>query len=479
MMGKSNSNIINNIYYLSPQPLKNLTGYFYGLQQRYMRYGHYYKEHFKLLKKTEFLPTDELEKLQFIYLKNFLCFANQHSYYYNNLFEKLNFIPEDFESFEQLKAIPILTKEQVRKQASKISCSQVFGKTHTVKTSGTSGKPLTLSISHECFQKDYAEQELLLSRYSLNHNNRNAKCAGQPVTHIEQTKPPFWVYDRANNGLYMSSYHLSEQNLPSYIKELQLFKPDILEGYASSLYLLALANKKYNGNVRPKLVRTGSETLLDYQRAEIEDSFKCKAHSFYGSAENCIYAIECEKGKIHMQMLFGFSEFMNKNGQPASPNEEAIVVATGFSNYAFPLIRYNMEDRVVLSENQTCQCGRGGKLFNRIDGRIGDFIITPDDRLIGSALLSLPFKSALGIINAQLIQSHKNELIVNIAIDESYNKKTEVMVLKELRKRLGSIVDIKLNYSKCIPKDVNGKYRFIISRIPKEEIGYNLPNKYE
>lgn len=470
-MGKSKNKLINKLYFRSPVIFKNLIASYYGYKQRKKRYGKEFFDYFQLLRNTEYYSTNELEKIQLGKLKEFLLFAYEHSAYYKNQFDKHKFNPKNFNQPEKLRQLPILSKEDVRKHTSSISCAKHFSKLHISKTSGTSGKPLIIPNTNDCFQKEYANQELLFSWYDLNNKSKSAKVAGQQVAHIDKNKPPFWVYDNINNGLYMSSYHLSDIFLPYYIKELEKFQPEILEGYPSSLYLLALANKKLGGLIKPKLVRTGSETLLDFQRKAIEESFQCKAHNIYGCGENCVSGLECENGKIHLQMLFSYIELINKEGNPAKLGETARVVATGFSNYAFPLIRYEIGDTVELSENQECACGRGGMLINSIYGRVEDSIITSDGRIIGR--LGHVFKNAKGVVNAQIIQNSKSELVLNVVKDANYTTDVEKTILRDAYERIGGNMNIIVKYPKAIEKDKNGKFRFVISKLPKKDFYTN------
>lgn len=466
-MGKSKNSLINSLYFKSPVYIKNLFATLYGYKENGKRYGSHYINYLLELKQTEYLKNDELENIQVERLKSFLKFASAYSTYYNKLFNKCDLNPSEFKDTETLKKLPILEKEEVRKYSDEISCKRKFKKTYNVKTSGSTGKPMTFSITDRLFQENQAVQQLLYYWNGLNEKSKMAKCAGQPVAPIDQKKPPYWVTDYYNNNLYLSSYHLSERNLKYYIKKLESFNPDVLEGYPSSIYLLALANKKYQGRVNPRFIRTGSETLLDYQRQAIENSFDCKVHNFYGSGENCVKAIECPKGKMHLQMLYGYTEILNHKNESVKPGEIGRIIATGFSNSAFPLIRYNTGDLAILSDNQVCDCRRGGIILNTIVGRDDDYILTPDNKYIRR--LGHIFHDINGIINVQLIQENVGEIVMKIAKDDNYTGMSEKIILKKTKERLGDEIEISFQYVDEIPKEKNGKYKFIISNIAKDK----------
>jgi phenylacetate-CoA ligase len=473
-MGKSKSNFINTFYFKSPLFIRNIFATIYGYQNGRKKFGDYFHKHFVEIKNTEYLPSSELEGIQFSRLKSFLEFVYLNSPYYKNNFQEHQFNPHTMQHPGELKKLPILGKETVRRYSREISCEKYFNNTLKIQTSGSTGKPLTIVITEDCSQQAGAYQQLLYYWNGLDKKSKMARFAGQPVAPIYQNKPPFWVTDYFNRSIYFSSYHLTEDNLRSYIDKLELFKPDILEGYPSSVYLLALANKKYNGRIYPKFIRTGSETLLDYQRQIIEDSFKCKIYNLYGSGENCVIAIECPEGKMHVQMLYGYTELIDGDGEPAKPGETARIIATGFSNKAFPLIRYDTGDLAIVSQNQICTCGRGGQLLDTVIGRIEEYILTPDGRKIGR--LDHIFKGVEGVINGQIIQENIEEVIIKIAKDNTYNNSSEKRVIKNTRDRLGNEMNINIKYVNNIPKENNGKYKFIISKLSKEMIGEKLGN---
>lgn len=444
----------------------------YSYIMEYKRFGKFFKQSFSEIKKTEFFSNEMLQEIQFSRLKSFIDYAFKNSSYYQKIFRENNVNPNLINSFSDLKKLPILTKEDIRQNAEKISCKKFFKKTIDVKTSGTTGKPLKLVITEDSFQLDQAYQQLLYSWYGFNKKTKMAKCAGQAVTPIEKNKPPFWVTDFYNNNIYLSSYHLTENNLRFYINKLKNFCPEIIEGYPSSIYLLALANNKFQAQIRPKFIRTGSETLLDHHRNVIEESFRCNIHNYYGSGENCVTAIECPKGKMHLQMLYGYTELINNEGKDAKPGEVAKIIATGFSNYAFPLIRYDIGDLAILSDVQTCDCGRGGILLDNILGRDDDYLLTPEYRIVRR--LGHIFNNIEGVINAQIIQDDIEEVIFKIVKDHNYNNESEIQVLKNARERIGREINIRILYVNDIPRQKNGKFKYIVSNIDKELFGEKL-----
>ncbi|MHA1846001.1 MAG: hypothetical protein ACTSWE_17280, partial [Promethearchaeota archaeon] len=212
--------------------------------------------------------------------------AKKNCTFYKYLFEKYNFSPEKMQSLEDINKLPVINKELIRDNLDKFIASNLSHYNLIWQsTSGTTGQALHFPLSQECFERDYAFEYLHFSWAGIREGDKIAVCAGHPVVRSGQNVPPFWSYDYANNWLIFSSYHMTEKNLPYYIKELESFQPDLLMGYPSSIYLLALVNNNLGNTIQVKAIRTSSETLFDFQRKTIEESFNCKIFDYYGNAE--------------------------------------------------------------------------------------------------------------------------------------------------------------------------------------------------
>jgi phenylacetate-CoA ligase len=245
-------------------------------------------------------------------------------------------------------------------------------------------------------------------------------------------------------------------------------------GYPSSIYLLAMANENYGRKIHPRAIFTTSETLFDFQRSKIENSFGCKVFMWYGNTEMCGNIVECERGRYHLKLEHSYVELLDDNDQPAASGQPGKLVCTGFGNYAFPLIRYKIDDSAIISENSSCSCGRGGEIIQEVIGRTEDYILTPDGRMIGR--LDHIFKDATHVTLAQLVQNNIFEIIIRIVKDRKYSNRDEEEIIKEARMRLGPSIKIVFDYVTDIPRMGNGKYKFIVSNITKDRLIQDLSN---
>lgn len=464
---KYGSKHVRAFYYSLPLTAKNLLASAYGWNERRGRYGKTYRQSLALLRESQYWSQDKLLEYQQQRLSQFLREVIRKTPYYRSR----DLYAELLKVNAPLNAYPILGKATVRRAGANLYHDD-RGAMHcrSISTSGTTGSALVSPVSDQHFQRECAFRALAYewAGVSLDAHDRVAFCAGHPVARADRQRPPFWVYDWASNWLYFSSSHLSKQNLEHYIAELERFRPVMLGGYPSSLYLLALAYQKFGGSLNLKAISSSSETLLDWQRVKIESAFGVRVFNYYGSGETCAHIAECEEGELHLKLEHSLVEVLSDQNEPCGPGETGRLVCTGFDNYAFPLIRYDLGDVVTVSKNQSARCGRSGLLIETILGRVEDYIVTPEGRFVGR--LDHLFKDSVNVAEAQLFQESVAEVVCRIVKTDDYGIADEKSILAEARARLGAAVTIKFEYLDQIPRTRNGKFRFIVSTLDQAQM---------
>jgi len=454
------------IYDRAPTSVRTLIASAYGVQQRRRRFGAAFGRHCELLSRSQYWDTEQLTVFQQERLRAFLREALPHTPYYA---ERAPYV--EAARSGSLDGVPRLAKRTVRDATSAfVSRRAPDLRPQTVHTSGTTGQSLIFPVSGDCFQREYAFREIHYGwgGLSLLDRQRFAFCGGHPVASPEQRKPPFWVRDIASDPLFMSSYHLTPDNLPAYVRALEAFQPVMIGGYPSSVYLLALAYRRHGqAALAPRAVYTYAETLLDFQVEAIEQAFGCRVFNWYGNTEMCANIVACEAGSLHMKLEHSFVEVLSNDDRPCAGGETGRLVCTGFGNPAFPLVRYDIGDTVELATQSHCECERGGVLVSRVSGRREDYVVTPDGRLVGR--LDHIFKDSRNVIEAQVVQERVEDVVLRIVADAAYGPEDEAALLREARLRLGPAVGIEVERVDAIARGRNGKFRFIVSKLDQEQ----------
>lgn len=411
-----------------------------------LKYGGRFREFLAQLEANERKSRDQLLAEQQAAVRALLRYATTHVPAYRGL------------SPDKLEEWPILEKATVAAQPDRF-LSDEFNPRRllTLRTSGTTGTPLVVRFPPQTHQMEMAFRWRHRAWGGARFLSRGAYVAGHPVVSPTQNQPPFWRTDYIEKRLLCSSYHLAPQNLTAYLDALRRYQPDFVHGYPSSLYLLALA-----GGYKAKTVFTASETLLDFQRAAIEKAFGVKVFNWYGNSELTCNIVECAAGNLHYRTDYGRLELL----------ADGTMICTGLNNPAMPLIRYRVGDRAVAKAGD-CPCGCAFPLIERIEGRIEDYIRTPDGRFVGR--LDHLFKDVAHVREAQIVQTHLDEIVIRVVRAPGYNEAVERAVRNEARQRLGDSVTIRFEYVERIERTAAGKFRFIVSQLPPQQLKWPLP----
>ncbi len=455
---------LRSLYYHCPGTLRECFSFVYSLRQRRHRYGGMFEPFLDELQRNADRTPAEVAADQVARLQRMLDHAGRHVPYYRALFAELRFRPETVTSIADLRRLPLLDKETLRAQPDQLTAVNAAGPKATAHTSGTTGTALHLAHGEAADQRSYACAWFHYGWAGIHRGDRVATLAGHPVADPGRMRPPFWIHDRLERELLFSSQHLAPRTLPLYADALAAFRPAMIRGYPSSVYLLALyVQESGRRDIRPRAVFTSSETLLSRQRQAIEDAFACQAYSFYGNAERAAHLLQCRAGRFHVVTEACVVEVLNPDGSPAAPGDEGELVCTSLVDPVLPLIRYRIGDRGIAPDGP-CPCGLGTPALGAVTGRVEDIVVTPDGRHVGR--LDHVFKDMLNVREAQIVQEDTSAITVRVVPREGYSPADERTMLAELRLRLGSEIGIRFERVDHIPRASSGKFRFVVSKVP-------------
>jgi len=444
--------------------LKECLALVYSVRQRSNRFGGVFAAQLAELERNVHHSAEEISEDQLTRLKRTVIHVGANVPYYRRLFRSIGFEPESLHSLDDLRRIPLLDKETVRERHNQLIATSEVGRTVAMHTSGTTGKALHLTITQEANQRSYGCMWFHYEWAGIHRGDRVATFSGHPVAAPDSLRPPFWVRDRLENELFFSSQHITPHTLPFYATALADFKPVLVRGYPSSIYLLALyLLEAGREDIRPKAVYTSSETLLDFQRKVIEQAFGCRAYSYYGNAERVAHILQCRAGNFHVVTEACVVEVLRPDGSLAPAGESGELVCTTLIDRAMPLIRYRVGDRGIAAAGQ-CACGMNGQILSGLTGRVEDVVVTPSGRHVGR--LDHVFKDALNVKEAQILQEDVNSILVKIVPRQGFTSGDERVILDELRLRLGYEIEVRLQLVDRIARAPTGKFRFVISQVP-------------
>jgi len=436
----------------------------YGLKLRRERYGGNSDRYYYELLASQYLRDEVLSEKVSNAFVHIARHATRTVPFYIDWAAREKIREEDIRGIGDLNRFPIVQKNDIKNNPKRfISCAIPPSRLFRLFTSGTSGSPMTVYCDYDSRRHHYAFFRRLRSWFGVDFGGRRATLFGRIAVSSNQKHPPFWRYDIAQHNMLFSSYHLSEENMGHYYRKLKSYNPEEIISYPSSVYLLAkyILSKKMEP-LRPKVLITTAETLTDLQRDVLSRAFLCPIIDQYGSTEMTHFVSQCEHGTYHVHPEHGIMEVLDAGDQPVREGNAGSVVCTGLINYAMPLIRYRLNDMVALDSGK-CSCGRNFPIIKEIFGRMDDLIITPEGKTIGR--MDPVFKGLTGIYETQIIQHAIDRIELRIVLDPADRERILRELEGELRKRLGSEVMIDMMVVSEIPKDKNGKFRAVVSKL--------------
>ncbi|MEL0587536.1 MAG: hypothetical protein AAES65_22090 [Candidatus Thiodiazotropha sp. (ex. Lucinoma kazani)] len=460
---------LKGLYDVLPVSLQNLalTGFSIALDK--MRYGGEFKNIKSYLEKSQWYSEDELISYQELKLSELIKYCYKHVPYYTDVMNGLSLKPSDICTIDDLQKLPLLSKDDIKNNFSALLSDQYsYKKVKKGHTSGTIGSPLEICYSDNLIHYNYAMLDRQYSWAGVNlakHGDKVAVIRGNTIVPLNNTQPPFWRYNHYHNQLLLSSFHLKPSNIHYYLDELERYAPLVLDGYPSTVYVLAKYLDNNNQTLKLDSVLTSSETLYDFQREIIEKSFECKIFDYFGSAERVLFTTECENHTgSHVGMEYGITEICNQDGECVIENEIGTIVATSLHNYAMPLIRYKTNDMSAIKKER-CQCGRKHPLLLDVTTKAEDMLTLRDGRIISPSVLTHPFKPVTSILESQIIQNDYDNITIKLNVDDKFSTHDKKSLLHGLSERLGSDVNIKLEIVDEIQRTHTGKFKWVISKV--------------
>jgi phenylacetate-CoA ligase len=426
----------------------------------------------RILKKTQWLPRREVELLQ----KKNLRFMLRHAYetvpYYRRVFRERDLTPSDIKDYDDLVKLPTLTKADIRNNFEDL-ISRGFPRSNLVmKKSGGSGDQIAFFTTREDLSWVIAAEYRAYRWAGYRLGDPCYLFWGSPIDITKSSKIREQLTSTAKRVSVFSSYVVSDEVLKNWAHLLKKYNPEIIRGYASSIYVIAkyLLEKGFDF-ARPRAVITSAETLLDFMRKTIEEAFDCPVFDFYGSREIGSIAAECEEHSgYHISAENVMLEFV-RGGEQVAVGEKGEILVTNLRNFGMPFIRYKIED-VGTPSDEACGCGRGLPLLSRLEGRVSQFMairdkdsgrILPvsaaDPGFMTIALMHVPIESF------RIIQESIDKIVIKAVKGKGYSNKHTDFLIREIRKHLRDDIVIEIEFVDYIPPLPSGKRATFISKI--------------
>lgn len=420
------------------------------------------------LMRSAYWARDKLLEHQKKQLRRIVKYAYDYVPFYHKTFRQLGLKPSDIRNLKDLNRLPIVRKNEIRKNLDKMISNKFYvKKLQKRSTSGSTGQPLTVFISKD---EDYFRK--------AKHLRANICCGQRPRDRwVTITSPSHFAEVtkfQKTLGYYAPTFLSVFERPARQISIIEKIKPKILDGYSSSLLLLAKeAKRKCIETIKPKVIFGGAELVDNFSRQFIEEAFDAPFYDQYAIVELERLAWQCpEKSGYHIDAETIILQFVNKNGDEVSEGESGEIVCTSLFNYAMPFIRYAVGD-IGVPSNEECPCGRTLPLMKVIEGRKDSLLLLPDSRLLSPRALTITmnmFESSRLIEQFRVIQ--KKTDLFEIWIKKKDDTVDETTIATKLAAHIRKMLKIdkyeisfEIKFVEDIPIDRSGKLRAVVSEL--------------
>lgn len=396
-------------------------------------------------------------------LRTIIKHAYENVPFYHRKFDMVGIKPDDVKSVEDLAKVPITTKTQVQEASLDSFIARNVNLNICVKraTSGSTGIPLTLVASRSAIDFELALTFRTYLEDGMKPWHKMARFTEQRNMQLRQ----HWLQ---RLGLIRIKYVSVFENIEKQFSIVRELKPDVIRGYSSCLELLARFCDDHGERVKTQTVFTGAELLDKGAREIINSVFGTELFDLYVSMEFGLISWECEAhAGYHINADSLVVEFI-KNGESVRPGEKGSIVITSLFNPAMPLIRYNIGD-VGIPSDESCSCGRTLPLMQLVEGRTGDYLTTLDGRIISpTVFFPYPFEDVTWIKQFRVIQENREKILFQIITKDGFKPVEDHLeaAKAKMKQLFGENMDISFQVVEKMQANSSGKLRKIVSHVP-------------
>ncbi|MEA1851036.1 AMP-binding protein [Chryseobacterium sp. MHB01] len=366
----------------------------------------------------------EIKKFQEQKLQELLVYLEKKSTFYQKVFRENNINISDIRTLEDLRKIPITTKNDIQQHNDDFFCVTPDKIVDYSTTSGTLGDPVTFGLSDND-----------LERLAYNEAISFA-CAGiqkgdvvQMITTIDKRFMAGLAY-----FLGLRKMGASVVRMGPGIPELQWdsifrYRPKYLITVPSFLLKMIDYAEKHGIDYKKSSVYGAvciGESIKNQDFTDnilsrkIKEKWDIKLFSTYASTEMSTAFTECEEqigGHHHPELII--TEILDDDGNPVKEGESGELTITTLGVEAIPLLRFKTGD-IVKAHDEPCKCGRNTMRLGPVIGRKQQMIKYKGTTLYPPAMNDI-LNDFNGILCYQIvIQSNEiglDEIIIKISTD--------------------------------------------------------------
>lgn len=391
------------------------------------------------------------------YLSEILSFAKANTVFYGKV------------SGNQLEDFPVIDKKVILDNyndflvpLNKIPCQK--DEVHIQKTSGSTGIPFQVYQDTRCRMRRIATIKY--------ENEKIGFHSFEPMMHLRAVKH-YWgnkfkepiTYDPKLNIVYADNANLTEDRIREIIHAINRYKVKVVRGYMTTLDIITKYAVENNMQFlyHPTFISVG-ELLLESLRFRLINELNCKIVSQYANEENGVFGqTEVNGGgsTINLNRANCIVEILKlESDEPVGENELGRIVVTDFTNYAMPLIRYDIGDIAMIGKMEDGEIS----VLKNLSGRKTDLIYTTAGKPIDFFnSVSPDIYNNPDIEQWQFIQESATLYTLKIC-KKPGSDISDNMLATEIKKIVGDNATIHIEVANQIPVMNSGKRKVVVQK---------------
>jgi phenylacetate-CoA ligase len=329
---------------------------------------------YRRLSRAQWASPEEIAERQGDRLRLLLSRAVSRVPYYREAARGKGLVPDAAEIREELKKLPLLTKEILRTRSDDLRDPDPDPGWYPNTSGGSTGEPARFLQDAVYEDWDWAVTALMYGWAGRRPGEPMVKLWGSERDIAGgEGDPVSRRIARIERVRLLDVFLLSDERMRAYAGAINRLKPVLIEAYAHSIAEFAryIAREKIPVH-SPRGIISTAGVLLQGQRETVESQFRCRVFNRYGSREVGNIACECGAHRgLHVDALGKYVEILDDRGEECPAGTAGRVVVTLLTNFTMPLIRYEIGDLAVKAAG-ACACGRGLPTLERVSGRIVD-----------------------------------------------------------------------------------------------------------
>lgn len=382
-------------------------------------------------------------------LRALLKHAGRHCPYYRDLFRQLSLKPSDITTPEDLKRLPILTRNTVRTRAQEIVVNGTNLEACRIeRTNGTTGEPT--KIYNSSFEV-WFQHALWITGYlrcGMKPWHRQAKfMMGSSIPSGKK-----WFQKL---GLFRRAYMSVAESPSKKIQWLREYKPDVLFTWGSVLNEISSSLQRAGEELHLPLIITSSDIVL---REQVASRIKGRLLDIYGATETGPLAWPClDENGFHIDPRWVIVEIVNEKDEPADRGQ---IVCTPLWRRTMPLIRYQLDD-ICEWDYKPCHCGCTWPKIKSLIGRQSDLFTLPSGENVTTGFAADALRSVPGIEQFQLVQKSPLENFMFIVPGSNFNQESIEIIQQQFATKLGKSGCLNIKLVSSLYRPPTEKFRSI------------------